>query len=94
MIEHNISRTSFATLVICLCLGSLISLSVANTFDLSGVDFGDHHLLDQAEFDDDSFVVNDVGAKNAGVIFLKSSATNLNFQSASLSPIAPPPKHS
>jgi hypothetical protein len=100
MIEHNTSRTSFVTLIICLCLCSLITLSVANTFDLSGlemmsaVDFGDTHLLDQAEFDDDFFVASAANTKDEGMSFSISSLTNLAFQSYSLLPTFPPPKHS
>ena len=99
MIEHNTSRTSFVTQIVCLCLCSLIALSVANTFipyglEMSVVDFGDPHFLDQAEFDDDFFVTNAANTKNEGLSFSISSRINLAFQSYSLLPISPPPKHS
>ena len=98
MIEHNTSRPSFVTLIICLCLCSLITLSVTNTFvpselEMSIIDFGDTHLHDQAEFDDDFFVANAANTKDEGLSFSISSLTNLAFQSYSLSPNFPPPKH-
>jgi hypothetical protein len=99
MIEHNTSRTSFATLIICLCLCSLITLSVVDTFvpfgaEMSTVDFGDTHLFDQAEFDDDFFVASTANTKDEGLSFSISSRTNLAFQSYSLLPTFPPPKYS
>lgn len=74
-------------------------MSVANTFGLSGlempaIDFEDTHLLDQGEFDDDFFVANTANTKDTELIFSRSSLTNLGFQSAFLSPIFSPPKHS
>jgi hypothetical protein len=98
MIEHNTSRTSFVTLIICFCLCSLITLSVANAFvspglEMSAVDFGGTHLLDQAEFDDDFFIAGAANAKDEELSFSISSLTNLAFQSYSLLPIFPPPKH-
>ncbi len=98
MIEHNTSRPSFVTLIICLCLCSLITLSVANTFgpswlEMSAIDSGDTHVLDQAEFDDDFFVASAAKTKDEGLSFLISSLTNAAFQSYSLLPKFPPPKH-
>lgn len=97
MIEHAASRPSFASLVICLCLGGLIALFVGGAFGLSGmevsgVDFGNYHWLDQAEFDDEFFVVNDGDVKEAELFFPGAGRMKTGCQSASLSPISPLPK--
>jgi hypothetical protein len=85
------------TLILCLCLGSVAILSFIQASpsapEISGIDAENYNLFDHAEFDDDFFVISIVGAAIAEQNFSKSRSTNLDFQSASLSPVSPPPKH-
>ena len=58
------------------------------------MDAENYNLFDHAEFDDDVFVISIVDATIAQLNFSKSRPINLVFQSTSLSPVSPPPKHS
>jgi hypothetical protein len=98
MINHRNSRISLTTLILCLCLGSLVILPFNQVSPsapwTSGIDTENSDLSDQPEFDEDFFVVSIVGAAIAELNFSKSRPMNLDFQSTSLSPVSPPPKPS
>jgi hypothetical protein len=87
-----------ATLILCLCLGSLAILPFIQVGlsapEISGIDAESFNLFDHAEFDGDIFVISIVGATVAELNFSKSRPMNLDFQSTSLSPVSPPPKFS
>jgi hypothetical protein len=96
MIDKRNSRISLATLILCLCLGSLVILPFIqinpsapefSTMDVS-------NLFEHTEFDDDFFAVSIVGVKIAKPNYSKSRTANLGYLSASLAPVSPPPKHS
>ena len=97
MINQRNSRISLATLILCLCVGSLVILPFIQfsptMLQISGIDVENFNLFDHAEFDDDFFVVSIVGVKIAELSFSKPGPANLGFQPASLSPVSPPPKH-
>jgi hypothetical protein len=86
-------------LILCLCLGSLViqPLLVASglsVLEISGVDLGNFNLLDHIELDEEFFTGTSVGTTIADIFFSKSRPMNLDFQTACLSPVSPPPKHS
>jgi hypothetical protein len=98
MMNQRNSRISLVTLILCLCLGSLVILPFiqvsSSMSDISGMDIENCNLFDHAEFDGDFFVMSIVGVAIAKLNFLKSRPMNLDFQSTSLSPVSPPPKSS
>jgi len=99
MINQRSSRTSLVTLILYLCLGSLVILPLLiavglSVPEISEIDLRDYHMLDQLEFDEDFIIVTIMGTTIADQFFSKSRLMNLDFQTACLSPISPPPKHS
>ena len=98
MIMQRSSRISLVTLILCLCLGSLVILPMLNAVVLSvpkisEVDLENYSLLDQVEFDEEFFIGTVIGKTIAAQFLSKSRPMNLDFQTASLSPVSPPPKH-
>jgi len=98
MINQRTSRISFATLILCLCLGSLVILPFIQVGPsapgISGIDAENFNLFDHAEFDGDIFVISIVGAAIAELNSLKPRSINLDFQSTSFPPASPPPNPS
>jgi len=91
------SQISLTTLILCLCLGSLVlAMNVfgLSVMEISGVDSENYNLFDQAEFDEEFFIVTIVNPTVADLISTKSRPANLDFQTACILPIFPPPKHS
>jgi hypothetical protein len=99
MIKPRCSRISLITLLLWLCLGSLaippmLNVVVLSAPEISGVDLGNYNLFDQVEFEEEIFVGTIIGAMIAFQFFSKSRLMNLDFQTAYLSPVSPPPKNS
>jgi hypothetical protein len=98
MINQHKSRISIVTLIICLCLGSVVisQFNQINPFvpEIFGIEAENFDLFDHTEFDDDLFVILIVGAKITKSNYSKSRTANLGYLSAFLSPVSPPPKHS
>jgi hypothetical protein len=98
MINQRNFRISLATLILCLCLGSLVILPFiqvsSSASEISGIDAENYNLFDHAEFDGDFIVMSIVNAAITDLNFSKSRPMNLDFQSTSLSPVSPPPKTS
>jgi hypothetical protein len=99
MIQQRSFRVSLATLLLCLCVGSLMILPMTQGASLSMVQISEADpascdLLDQAEFDEESFVAPIAGAAPMFRILSRFGPSSLHFQTASLSPASPPPKHS
>jgi len=99
MTKQCSSRISLVTLILCLCLGNLVILPFLNVVGLSlpkisEVDLENYKLLDQVEFDEEFFIGTIIGKTIADLFFSKSRPMNLDFQTACLSPVPPPPKHS
>jgi hypothetical protein len=99
MFKQVSSRISLATLILCLCFGSLVILPLLNVVgpsipEISGVDRSDYNLLDHFEFDEGFIIESIMGTTIAHQFFSQSRPMNLDFQTASLSPVFPPPKHS
>jgi hypothetical protein len=91
MVKQLCFRITLATLAFCLCLGGQAVLPMSNVvgaslLDVSEIDF------DQTEFEED-LVATIIAVTIAGLIFLKSGSMNLDFQTADLLPVSPPPKH-
>jgi len=92
------SRIALTILILCLCLGSLVVLPIMNVvnpsaLEIFGIDSGYYNPLEQAESDDDLVVASILDKTNVGLVFSKSRTMNLDFQSASLASVSPPPKH-
>ena len=96
MIDKRHSRISLTTLILCLCVGSLVILPFnhinPSTPEFSTTDVS--NLFEHTEFDDDFFVVSIVGVTVAELSFSKFRLADLGCLSALLSPVSPPPKHS
>lgn len=98
MIKQHSPRISLVTMILCICLGSLIILPILNVVglsvpEISGVDLGIYNLLDQVEFDEEFIIGTIIGTTIAYLFFSKSRLMNLDFHTAYLSPVSPPPKH-
>jgi hypothetical protein len=95
--QHNF-RISLVSLILCLCLSSLVIFPFTQvnspTSEISGIDAENYTLFDHAEFDVDIFILSIIGAAIAALNFSKSRPMNLDFQSTFLSPVSPPPKSS
>jgi hypothetical protein len=98
MIIQRNSQISLTTLILCLCLGSLVILPFiqvgSSVPEISGIAAENCNLFDHAEFDGDFFVMSIVGTAIAEINFSKSRLMNLDFQSTSFPPVFPPPKSS
>ncbi len=98
MTNQDYHGIPLATLIICLCLGSLFMLSFVQVSPFasgtSGIEMENYNLFDNADFDDDFLLLSIVGAALAELSFSKSRTTNLAFQSTSFLPVSPPPKPS
>jgi hypothetical protein len=86
-------------MILCLCLGSLVILPLFNVVgqsipEISSLDPRDYNLLDQVESDEEFYIVIIIGTIIADLLLLKSRPINLDFHTACLSPVSPPPKHS
>ena len=99
MIKQRSSRISLVTLILFLCLGSLVILPMLNVVgisvpEISGGDLENYNLLDQVEFNEELLIGTIIGTTIADLFFSKPRPMNLDFQIAYLSPVSPPPKHS
>jgi hypothetical protein len=98
MINQHSSRISLVTLILCLCLGSLVIFPFiqvsTSTLEISGIDAENYDLFDHAEYDSDFILMSIVNAAITDLNFSKYRPMNLDFQSTSLSPVSPPPKSS
>ncbi len=90
-------QVSLVTLILCLCLGSLVSLPIFNVvgipaIEISEVNSENFNFINQAEFDEEYSILTIVSATIAGLVFSKYKPINLNFQTVCLLPHFPPPK--
>ena len=88
---------SLTALIICLCLGSLLlTMNVlgSSAMGIFELESEDHNLFDQAEYDDEFFIVAIAGGMIANLISSAFRSGNLGFQIACISPVSPPPKYS
>lgn len=97
MIKQHDSRISWVTLILCLCLGSLVVsplLFIVSTSapGICGMDLENSSGFGESEFDDDFFVPPATDLTIAGFVFSRFGSKNLDFQSALLLPDSPPPK--
>lgn len=80
-------RIAWTTLILCLCFGSLVILPLLN--------FAGPSILEvyEIETDEDDSIVTTIDTAVADLFFIPFSPMTLDFQTASLSPVSPPPKH-
>jgi hypothetical protein len=98
MVKLHSSEISLLSLILCLCLGSLVSLPIFNAvgapaIEISEVNPESFNLFNQAEFDEEFSILTIVSATTAGLVFSKLKPINLAFQTIYLLPHFPPPKH-
>ncbi len=91
MVKQLGFRFSLAILAFCLCLGSQAILPMSSVVGVSVLEVSEIDF-DQTEFEEELMVAI-VAATIAGLIFLKYGSMNLDFQTANLLPVFPPPKH-
>ena len=99
MIRQRSSRIPLETLILCLCLGGLVISPMFGIIRVSvpgiyGIDLENYNLLEQIEFDEEFLIDAIHGLALVGLFFLKFKPMHLDFRTACLSPIAPPPKRS
>lgn len=97
MVIQRGSIISLAILVICLCIGSLTILPIFNITDLATLTVShgvleNHDLFEQGEFEEEYFLVRNIGATIAGLVSSKPSAKNLVDQLVHVEAVSPPPK--
>lgn len=96
MINKRKSQIPLVTLILCLFLGSLVILPFAqvspSALEISRIDAENYNLLEHTELEDDFFVISIVNHAIAKLSFLNSKIRILEFKSASLAPVSPPPK--
>jgi len=92
MLNQLCFRITLAILAFCLCLGNQAILPMSNAVGLSVLEFSEIDF-EQTEFEED-LLATTVAATVAGLVFLKLGAINLDYQTADLLPVSPPPKHS
>ena len=97
MIRHYLSQVSMVTLLICLCMGSLVALPVDNLAGIAGQEFFGIEIENDNRFEhaesDEGGLVKIYGGTSDGLSPSKSRSTNLVFQDHLLAPVSPPPKH-
>ena len=96
-VQRN-SEISLAILLICLCLGSLVVIPTLSAFSPStsensetGAENNDPSY--QTEFDEELLLEAIVGIIIAHLVFSKFGPINLDFQTACLALVSPPPKY-
>jgi hypothetical protein len=93
------TRFIVKTLIICLCLGSLVILPMSTGVGLSLSDVYESGIentiqLEQSEYDEDLSSDSFSSPINAGLVFLKSGLARLRCTSSFLLLDSPPPKSS
>ena len=91
MLNQLCFRITLAILAFCLCLGSQAILPMSNAVGLSVLEFPEIDF-EQTEFEED-LLTTIVVSTIAGLTFSKLGVINLDFQTADLLPVSPPPKH-
>ena len=97
MSNQRNSQILLAILILCICLGGFVlkPFTQVNLFVSVISDFAveDQNLLTHVELDDDYIALSVVSVIIVGVNFSKSRPMKLDFQSACLTPVFPPPKY-
>jgi len=91
MLNQLCFRIALAILAFCLCLGSQAILPMSSVLGLSVLEVSEIDS-EQTESEEDLLAAI-VAAAIVGLIFSKSGSLNLDFQTANLLPVFPPPKH-
>jgi hypothetical protein len=99
-IKMSIQRSSplsLQTLIILLCLGSLVILPVPiiadlSTTEVSGIDFENYSQFDPTDFDEEISITALISAIIDGLPSSKSRPLNLDIPTSCLSPESPPPE--
>ena len=97
MIKHHRSQTFLSTLILCICMGSLVALSVVNVVGASSLEIYEFelengNLLEHDESDED-FFIHTCGDMMDDLLSSKSRSKNLDLQNYFFSPVSPPPNH-
>ncbi len=95
--RHN-AGISLVVPLICLCLGGLVVLPMINAFsrpasEISEIGAEKNDSSNQSESDEEFLFETIVGVIIARLIFSKFGPINLDFQTACLAPVSPPPKN-
>ena len=97
MVKHNLSQVSLVTLLICLCMGSLVALPLDNLAGISGLEFFGIEIENDSRFEhaesDEGGFAGIYGGTNDDLAPSKLRSTYLVFQEHLLAPVSPPPKH-
>jgi hypothetical protein len=83
--KHN-SRFPWMTLILCLCLGSLIILPVQNAVDLSSLE------ICEDDFTEDDLMITLIGRLITDLVSLPFMQMTQDLHLPSLPPVFPPPK--
>jgi hypothetical protein len=86
MITQHRSRISWMTLILCLCIGSLVILPVLSSISLPLPD------ISEMEYGEEGAIVPTIGQIAADGLSIPFARVNLKLQAASFPPVSPPPK--
>jgi len=89
MLLQPASRIILAILIICFYISSGSALPVLGIFE---TETGANDASDQIEMDQDFFFEPIAAVIIPALLFIKSELNKLDFQSASLTPLSPPPQ--
>jgi len=97
MIKGNHSQFVITTLILCLCMGSLVALPLGNITGFSGLDVNGighekDNLAEQAEFEDE-FMMKPAGVISILFWYLILRPMTPDFHTFYLTLVSPPPKH-
>ena len=99
MTKHCSYHISLATLILCLCLGSLVILPLVNVSGLSAlvvsrVDIENHDLFEQLESLEELFLLASLGVTITKLLSSKFAPVDLDLPIAEFASVSPPPKSS
>ncbi len=99
MSKRRSSPISLTTLILCLCLGSLVILPMPNIMglsmtDVSEINFENYSQFDQTDLDDDISIGTVVSATIDSLAHVIFRSLNLDITTSCLFPESPPPEHS
>jgi len=97
MVKQYSSRTPLAVLTLCLCLGSLVISPMVHVTASSGlivpaIPFENNDHSEQLEFDEELIFLVKIYGTVAELFSSKFRSINLDWPTADVAPVSPPPK--
>jgi len=93
MVKLNQPYSFSAILIVCILLGGMLLMPINQALDLPVLEIFDADA-DQTEFEDDWLILSPFLTTLASLVHSESASMDLDFRSACLSPVLPPPRPS